>query len=123
MDHSSTLLNNGSVLITGGKGSNGYLTSTELYNLATGTFTSTGSMITARYHYTATLLNSGEVLIAGGNNGSFLSSAELYEASYVAPQIASLSATSGAVGTPIAITGTGFGPPQAESMALFLNPT
>src|SRR5260370_30368681 len=48
-----------------------------------GTFTPTGSMITARSGHTATLLNNGEVLIAGGlgsppgTNG--LDTAELYD--------------------------------------------
>jgi len=40
---------------------------------------STGSLTTARRSHTATLLPSGKVLVAGGFNGSFLSSAELYD--------------------------------------------
>jgi hypothetical protein len=51
----------------------------ELYNPATGTFTATGSLNTARDLHTATLLNNGMVLIAGGYGSSgYLASAELY---------------------------------------------
>ena len=77
--HTSTVLNNGMVLIAGGYNGN-VLASAELYNPATGTFTPTGSLNTARLYHTATLLNNGMVLIAGGsdNNGNILASAELY---------------------------------------------
>ena len=77
--HTSTVLNNGMVLIAGGYNGN-VLASAELYNPAAGTFTPTGSLNTARLYHTATLLNNGMVLIVGGSdkNGNILASAELY---------------------------------------------
>ena len=78
-DHTATLLPSGKVLVAGGyNGST--LSSAELYDSATGSWSSTGSMGTARSIHTATLLPNGNVLAAGGADGSVsLSSAELYE--------------------------------------------
>jgi N-acetylneuraminic acid mutarotase len=73
------------VLVAGGESFSGTTTHTfasaELYNPATGTWTTTGSLHTARYEQTAALLTNGQVLVAGGNTGVFvgLSSAELYD--------------------------------------------
>jgi hypothetical protein len=82
---SATLLNNGQVLVVGGTYRGTFvqygLTSAELYNPATGTFSPTGSLNTGRYGHSATLLNNGKVLIAGGTNSATgrLASAELYD--------------------------------------------
>jgi RHS repeat-associated protein len=81
--HTATLLPDGRVLVTGGSdgeyGGNA-LASAELYDPATGTWTTTGAMNTARREHTATLLSSGRVLVAGGQAGSGrLASAELYD--------------------------------------------
>lgn len=77
--HTSTLLQNGKVLIAGGY-DGASLASAELYDPATGTFTATGSMSAPRDSHTATLLASGKVLIAGGNNASqATATAELYD--------------------------------------------
>ena len=38
----------------------------EIYNPATGLFSSFGTMAVARQNHTATLLNDGRILIAGG---------------------------------------------------------
>jgi hypothetical protein len=63
----ATLLPNGKVLIAGGSGTTGVLSSTEIYDPATNTFAaSTPKMNQARGGATATLLPNGKVLIAGG---------------------------------------------------------
>jgi Kelch motif len=79
----ATLLGNGEVLVAGGDaGGSTYmaLSSAELYNPATGTWSLTGSMSTAREEQAATLLANGEVLAAGGLGAGAtpVSSAELY---------------------------------------------
>jgi Galactose oxidase, central domain/Kelch motif len=75
--HTATLLPNGKVLVAGGANYNGsnYVTlaSAELYDPATGHWTATGGLNTARDGHTATLLPNGKVLVAG------YSSAELYD--------------------------------------------
>ena len=46
---------------------------------ASGTWTTTGTLATARSSHTATLLPTGKVLVAGGFDSNPLSSAELYD--------------------------------------------
>jgi len=79
-DHTTTLLNNGKVLVVGGSGIGGVLRDAELYDPATGTWTPTSLPNIARSGHTATLLPNGMVLVAGGTDGSSpLSSTELYD--------------------------------------------
>jgi hypothetical protein len=79
--HTSVLLQNGKVLVSGGKNGFTILKSAELFNPASKTFTFTpGSMNAERYRNTATLLMSGKVLLAGGQNSvSINQTAELYD--------------------------------------------
>ncbi|MGC2419833.1 MAG: kelch repeat-containing protein [Candidatus Acidiferrales bacterium] len=77
---SATLLPDGTVLVTGGQANDSVLSSSEVYNPTSGTFTSTASLNVARFGQTATLLNNGKVLVAGGSDGTgATASAELYE--------------------------------------------
>ncbi len=81
--HTTTLLPDGHILITGGiEGNYDYkaLDSAELYDPETDTFRLINPMTTPRYGHTATLLLDGRVLITGGNDGSKrLASAEVYQ--------------------------------------------
>jgi hypothetical protein len=84
--HTATLLVDGKVLVTGGlsaQSTNNAESSAELYDPASNTWSTAGSMATARAHQTATLLANGAVLITGGNNflDGPLSSAEVYNPS------------------------------------------
>jgi Galactose oxidase, central domain len=65
--HTATLLNDGTVLVTGGFNNTAVLATAELFDPATGTFTPTGDMTSPRFAHTATLLQNGKVLIAGGS--------------------------------------------------------
>jgi hypothetical protein len=56
---------------------NFWVADAEFYNPGRGTWTSTGSLNTARSGHTATLLRNGKLLIAGGATGAITSSAEL----------------------------------------------
>lgn len=81
--HTATLLQNGMVLIAGGRSGNNTLSSAELYDPTTGTFTLTGSLLTARCDHSATLLQNGTVLIAGGyyvgNGLPTITASEIYD--------------------------------------------
>ena len=84
--HTATLLPSGKVLVAGGYsyipppfGSNEVLDSAELYDPASGTWSTTGSLVTARSSHTATLLQIGQVLVLGGYGINLLASAELYD--------------------------------------------
>ncbi|HEV2458710.1 MAG TPA: hypothetical protein VGS80_10125, partial [Ktedonobacterales bacterium] len=83
----ATLLQSGQVLIAGGvidtpTDSVYAIASAELYNSATGTWTTTGSLNHERYNFTATLLPNGQVLVAAGeDNVNYTPTAELYNPS------------------------------------------
>ena len=81
-DATATLLSTGKVLVAGGSGLHNRaaikLATCELYNLATGTWTSTGSLNVGRTQHTASMLQNGKILALGGLGSSYLSSAELY---------------------------------------------
>jgi uncharacterized protein (TIGR03437 family) len=67
VQHTSTLLPDGRVLVAGGRDNKGALRSAELYDPATGSWTTTGDLITPRFNHTATLLPNGKVLVVSGS--------------------------------------------------------
>ena len=76
---SATLLTNGMVLVTGGEDRSGnILSSAELFNPASGTWTATGTMTKTREYHTATLLTNGQVLVVGGSGTGTSTNSELF---------------------------------------------
>src|SRR6218665_674706 len=97
--HTLTLLPNGKVLATGGSNvaeanaeNPNLLASAELYDPATGKWTSAGTLSTGRAWHSATLLPNGQVLVAGGAGIDVAKSqsAELYN-----PETGAWTATGG----------------------------
>ena len=84
-NHAAAMLPNGQALIVGGIGSSGAaLTSAEIYNLASNTFTTVPTGLPAGVSgLTATVLKDNTVLLAGGLNsaGKSVNTAELYDPS------------------------------------------
>ena len=80
--HTATLLSSGKVLVTGGCTASACSTDTavsELYDPTANTWSTTGSLNTARSYQTAVLLKTGKVLAIGGLGGG--TSCELYDPS------------------------------------------
>ena len=83
LQSASTLLSNGTVLVAGGTGiQSQLLASAEVYDPASGSWSLTGSLHTARAFNTTTLLTDGRVVVAGGDaqdSSLPLASAEVYD--------------------------------------------
>ena len=82
----ATLLSNGSVLIAGGDDGSGtdesLLASSEVFDPATGQWSSTGDMSQPRQGHSLVLLDNGTALVAGGDAGDDpFKSAEIYDPS------------------------------------------
>jgi hypothetical protein len=82
--HSSTLLGSGQVLVAGGEQGSAYyggLSTAELYDPATGTWSSAASLNSGRLHHQTVLLQDGRVLVMGGLDASSgaQAGAELYD--------------------------------------------
>lgn len=91
--HTATLLNDGLVLLVGGRNNSCTgtcpvfsLASAEIFNPATGTYMATGPLNISRHNHTATLLADGRVLVIGGETtedlgtgSSEVQQAEIYD--------------------------------------------
>lgn len=115
--HTGTLLPNGKVLVAGGffvAGFPNITNSAELYDPATGTWSNTATLNTARRFHTVTLLPNGKVLAAGGSGFNAPNSAELYDSGTTTPgpntvqfSAASYSASESDSSAAITVTRTG----------------
>ncbi len=111
--HTATLLSDGRVLVTGGANASGAsLASTEVYDPTSNTWLTLEDLNVPRLANGATLLPDGDVFVTGGAiNGSYLSSAELYEFPDLVPAITSANRATFLVGQAAQFTVTATGDP------------
>ena len=80
LEHTTTLLPNGGVLVIGGTGDDGIIATAELWDPVSESFGPAGSLVEARSAHTATLTPDGGVLVVGGyNDDGSLASMELWD--------------------------------------------
>ena len=112
-NHTTTLLADGNILITGGiiDAGNTTTNSVQMYNMATNLYDPWGNLAAPRYSHTATLMSDGRILIAGGfdSSGTPLSSLEVCDpiAKTCATQAAVLSPAKGGHTATLLSKGTG----------------
>ena len=74
------LLQDGRVLVSGGIGDEGYLSSVEVYDPSSHAWSQAATMKDPRMNHSSVLINDGKMLVLGGfASGRFLSSVELYD--------------------------------------------
>lgn len=97
--HAATLLNDGTVLITGGDNPPaGSLNTAEIYNVTSNTFTAVSAAMTSpRIFHDSVLLNGGQVLLSGGENDSSGTSTALNTAELYNPTTQTFAATAGSM--------------------------
>ena len=78
--HTTSVLRNGKVLVTGGDVSNGITSTSELCDTSTGVWTMTTNMLVSRIFHATTAFQDGMVIVTGGYGftGQFSSSVELF---------------------------------------------
>ena len=79
--HTSTTLDDGRILVVGGREGTNPLATAEVYDHATNAWAPAGSMAAPRFRHSATLLPDGKGLIVGGQDtdATFLATSELYD--------------------------------------------
>jgi uncharacterized protein (TIGR03437 family) len=78
--HTATLLQNGKVLVAGGRNGGAIYNNAEIYDPLTAAWSSAGALSNARYGHSAVLLRNGQVLVLGGQGSNgFLDTAEIYD--------------------------------------------
>ena len=80
-DHTATLLADGKVLAVGGwnTSATNVIRGCDVYDPATNSWTTAGTLVTARRFHSATMLFDGRVLAAGGDTSAALKTSELYD--------------------------------------------
>jgi len=127
--HGAVTLQNGSILFIGGMGSANELSSAELYDPATNSFSSAGNMAVGRLRPGAALMADGRVLVAAGQDDgqNALTSVEIYEpltnswsgTTPLAPKRRGASATTLANGKILVAGGLSMGSGPLQSAVLF----
>lgn len=77
--HTTTLLQNGKVLVVGGRNGTVVFNSAEIYDPTTATWNLTPGFANARYGHSTVLLRNGQVMVIGGQGSGYLDSVELYD--------------------------------------------